>query len=222
MRPAPPLSAWKSHLVADLERVALQSRWGLALMAIGWIHLAVFLVCQALYPLKELPHVYFVALWALELVANLLALRLVVGRGWIRSTPLIGVLARVWATFLILSFNVASLNTLTGWGFDWFKPVWSTLSTFGFATTAYLVNVWFFVPAVQMYFTGLLMVANPRWQYAIYGISWWLALHVIGLTIESWRARRLRLERGVRETSVVESALAAFVPGISHLEATNR
>ena len=44
-----PLADWKSALVADLERVALRHRWGLALMVVGWVHLAFSLVCQALY-----------------------------------------------------------------------------------------------------------------------------------------------------------------------------
>ncbi len=96
--------------------------------------------------------------------------------GGFRTTPLAGVLARIWATFLILSFNVASLNTLTGWAIDWFKPVWATLSTFGFATTAYVTNLWFFVPAVQMYFTGLAMALFPNDSYLIYGMSWWATL----------------------------------------------
>lgn len=189
MRPHHPLSAWKSALVADLERVALRDRWGRALIAVGWIHLTVFLICQALYASGDRRPVPFLALWGLELAANLWAFRRLAGPGWFRSTPLATVLVRVWATFLILSFNLASLNTLTGWTLDWFKPVWSTLSTFGFATTAYLVNLWYFVPAVQMYFTGLIMVTNPAWQYAIYGVSWWLTLQTLGFILERRRAR---------------------------------
>jgi hypothetical protein len=72
---------------------------------------------------------------------------------------------------------------------DWFKPVWATLSTFGFATTAYLVNPWYFVPAVQMYFTGLLMVTFPEYSYLIYGLSWFAAFEGIGLILERRRVR---------------------------------
>jgi hypothetical protein len=185
-----PPSGWKAALVADLERVALRDRWGLALMAVGWVHLGFFLVCQALYSAGDRRSLHFLSLWALEFAANLYAIRRVAGPGWHRSTPLAGVLVRVWATFLILSFNVASLNTLTGFQVDWFKPVWGTLSTFGFATTAYLVNVRYFVPAVLMYFTGLIMVELPDWNYLIYGLSWWATFQGIGAILERRRARQ--------------------------------
>lgn len=189
------LSEWKAELVADLERVAWRDRWGLVLMAVGWVHLACFGVCQVLYSRGDRSSTHFLSLWALEFAVNLWVIRRVAGRGWHRSTPLAPVLTRIWATFLILSFNVASMNTLMGWQTDWFKPVWATLSTFGFATTAYVTNLWYFVPAVQMYFTGLLMVRFPDWNYLIYGVSWWLAFQGIGLAVERRRARALAVSR---------------------------
>jgi hypothetical protein len=158
-------------------------------MGLGWVHLTVFSVCQALYSQGDRRSSHFLPLWALEFAANLWVIRRVAGPGWVRSTPLAPILVRVWATFLILSFNVASLNSLMGFQTEWFKPVWATLSTFGFATTAYLVNPWYFAPAVQMYFTGLLMLALPEWQYLTYGLSWWVAFQGIGLVLERRRAR---------------------------------
>ncbi len=181
--------AWMRRLAADLERVAVRDRWGRAFMAVGWVHLATFLACQALYSYGAAHDIYYLSLWALELAVNLWVFRRLAGRGWCRVTPLASILSRVWATFLILSFNVATLNTLTGWQLDWFKPVWAVLSTFGFATTAYLTSLWFFVPAVQMYFTGLLMVRFPGLSYAIYGFSWWAAFQGIGWTLERRRSR---------------------------------
>ena len=209
-RPANPLPRWKSELVADLERVALRDRWGLALMILGWTHLAVFVTCQVLYTIGDRRNIHFLGLWGLELLANLWVIRRVAGPGWYRSTPLAEVLTRVWATFLILSFNVATLNSLTGFSIDWFKAVWATLSTFGFATTAYLVNPWYFVAAVQMYFTGLLMIVTPDWQYLIYGVSWWATFQGIGLILERKRGRRkpIKFEPLVLEFRAVEEALA--------------
>src|SRR5579883_1890912 len=191
--PAPnPLDGWKSLLVADLERVALRDRWGLGLMALGRIPLAVFVVCQALSSAGKRRDLPYLALWASELAVNLWVFRKVAGRGWHRSTPLAGIIVRVWATFLILSFNAASLNTLTGWALDWFKLVWTSLSTFGFATMAYLISPWFFVPAVQMYLTGLLMSQFPGHHYLIYGVSWCATLQGIGWAIEHRRGRRAK------------------------------
>jgi hypothetical protein len=93
------------------------------------------------------------------------------------------VVVRVWATYLILAFNAATMNSLMGWSADWFKPSWATLATFGFATMAWLFGLRFLIPAVQMYFTGLLMVQFPHYQYLIFGLSWWLALQAIGLVL---------------------------------------
>jgi hypothetical protein len=205
--PSPFPTGWKSGLVADLERVALRGRWGLALLAIGWSHLGFFVVCQVLFSRGDRSSTHFLGLWAGEFAVNLWVLRRIAGRGWHRSTPLAGVLARVWATFLILSFNVASLNTLTGFALDWFKPVWATLSTFGFATTAYLVNPWYFVPAVQMYFTGLLMVRYPGYNYVMYGASWLVALEAIGWILERRRARALAAPQAAAQTA--DRAVAA-------------
>jgi hypothetical protein len=99
------------------------------------------------------------------------------------------VIARVWGTVLILSFNLASMNTLMGLEHEWFKPVLCTIAAFGFMMMAYLVSAWFFAAAVQMYFTGLLMVYQMDYCYLIHGVSWWLALMVIGGTMEVRRRR---------------------------------
>ena len=84
------------------------------------------------------------------------------GRGWIRSSTAMNLVAKLWTTFLILSFNVVTLNSLTGFELHWYKPVWATLSTFLFASLAWLFTPWFLVPAVQMWATGLLMVNLAR------------------------------------------------------------
>ena len=202
---AGPLSEWKPRLVADLERVALRDRWGLGLMVVGWSHLAFFLLEQGLFTAGNVSRPLFVGLWAAELVVNIVLFGRVVGKGWSRSTPLAGIMVRLWATFLILSFNVASLNTMTGWLLDWFKPVWATLSTFGFMMMAYLINPRYFFLAVQMYFTGLVMALLPEWNYLIYGVSWWASLQGVGWILERRRARAdvAALEPAPAETAPV-------------------
>ncbi len=179
-------------------------------MVIGWVHLVTFILCQVLYTYDCKIKMCFLALWALEFAANLVVFRKFAGRRWHRNSPLAGIIARIWATFLILSFNLASLNTLQGWSLDWFKLAWTSLSTFGFAATAYLVNVWFFAPAVLMYFTGLTMVNHPQWQYLIYGLSWWLTFETIGFTLERRRIRLWSHEKRLETTQapVHEKVLA--------------
>ena len=180
----------KAELARDLIAIARRDRWDVALMLVGFAHLAMFLVCQTLYTRGDRAETHFMALWGMELLAVLGIFRLVAGRGWHRASPLAGVIVRVWATFLILSFNVASLNTLTGWTLDWFKPVWATLSTFVFAMLAWLITPRFLWLAVLMYFTGLSMVRFPAWNYLIYGVAWFVALQAIALDLRRKRARR--------------------------------
>jgi hypothetical protein len=182
------LNHWKAGLAADLGRVAVRDRWGLALIAVGWLHLAVFLACQLLVWKDLLGGGPYLALWILELWGLFLIFRRVVGRGWVHRTPLAGVVLRIWVTFLILAFNAMALNSLTGWSLVWFKPVWATLSSFGFAAMAWLLNPWFLLLAVQMYVTGLLMALDNANGYLVYAFSWWAALQAIGLVLELRRA----------------------------------
>ncbi len=197
------LRQYKTALVADLDRVAARNRWGRSLMLIGWVHLAAFGWCQAMDYLVY-PNGLYVATWGVEFFLVLAVMRWVSGRDWYRSTPLSGTIARVWGTFLILSFNLISLNNFTGIEtLAWFKPALATLSSFGFMVMAYLVSGWFFLPAVQMYFTGLLMVNHPFHAFLIYGVSWWAVLQVIGVILERRRKQVLGLE-DARSTSDAE------------------
>jgi hypothetical protein len=169
---------WNKALREELDHAVVQGngRWSRALTAIAWIHLSTFLACQFLHdPLVE-RDVRHLVLWIIELLAVILMMRRVAGLGWFWSSPAINVIARLWVTFLILSFNVATLNALTGWESLWFKASWGTLSTFLFAALAWLFTPKFLIPAVQMYFTALLMARFPDWNNLIYGVSWWLAL----------------------------------------------
>jgi hypothetical protein len=197
---------WRFLLMAELSETAVARPWGPAVMALGWVHLAFFAVCQALFTRGVRTEWVFAVLWGSELGAVLLALRLVAGRGWYKASPAVGLIVRVWVTFLILSFNVASLNSLTGWTLDWFKPVWCTLASFGFATMAWLFGLRFLVPAFQMYFTGLMMVKYPDWNYVIHSASWWLATQYLGMDLVRLRSR-IRTVR--RQKASLSSATAA-------------
>jgi hypothetical protein len=177
---------WNAALRAELDReiVAGGGRWSRALQSVAWIHLITFVLCQVLHdPLVE-RDVRHLVLWIVELAVVILMMRRVAGLGWFWSSPAINVIARLWVTFLILSFNVATLNALTGWESLWFKASWGTLSTFLFASLAWLFTPKFLYPAVLMYFTALLMARFPDWNNLIYGTSWWLALlgtaHTVG------------------------------------------
>ncbi len=180
------LTAWRVLLHQDLDRTILRGggRWSRAVTAVAWIHLGIFLGCQALYDPGVQRDPRLVLLWGVELVSVLAAMRLIAGPRWFATSPAIGVVTRLWGTFLILSFNLVMLNALTGWESRWYKPAWGTLSTFFFASLAWLFTPRFFIPAVQMYFTALLMVQFRNEENLIYGLSWWIALLGIARSIQ--------------------------------------
>jgi hypothetical protein len=185
------LSGWKVELKEELD-AALErgaGRWSRAIAAVGWIHLASSLLCQAIYAPEVQRDPRLVYVWIGELAVVLAGLRMTAGRGWFRSSPAIGVVVRLFGTFLILSFNLLMLNELLGWETRWYKPAWGTLSTFFFAALAWLFTPRMFIPAVQMYVTALLMIRFRHLDNLIYGVSWWLALMGISHRLrrrESW------------------------------------
>jgi hypothetical protein len=192
------LSGWKVELRDDLDAAFATGagRWSRAIAAVAWIHLTAFLICQALHDpaLQSDPRLLLV--WAGELAAVLAAVRTIVGPGWGRSSTAVGVVTRLWGTFLILSFNLVMLNALVGWESRWYKPAWGTLSTFFLASLAWLFSPRLFIPAVQMYFTALLMVRFRDQENLIYGVSWWLAL--LGI---AHRIRRRERVESIREVA---------------------
>jgi hypothetical protein len=202
---------WNTALRTELDQAVVRGngRWSRALTAIAWIHLFTFLACQFLHdPLVE-RDVRHLVLWVVEWVVVILTMRRVAGLGWFWSSPAINVIARLWVTFLILSFNLATLNALTGWESLWFKASWGTLSTFLFAALAWLFTPKFLIPAVQMYFTALLMARFPDWNNLIYGVSWWLALLGTARTVRKCeRAGRL-VDHSHREIPVPQLVGAA-------------
>jgi hypothetical protein len=194
--------------IADLYAVALRDRWGLALVSVGWVHLAIFLVCQWLYGRGDRAEAHFLPLWGLDLAGGVMIFRKFLSNrpgGPIPSLFLL--VARIWVTFLILAFSAASLNSLIGFQTDWFKAMWATLSTFGFATMAWIFHLKFLIPAVQMSLTALLIARFPGYAYGIYGISWCLALNTVGCTLEKRRvlAREARLDSSMRSKSTTQA-----------------
>ena len=150
-------------------------------MVVGWVHLATFGLCQALVDPKVISDPRHAMLWVVDAAASLAVIRAIAGRGWYRDTPAALLIARLWGTYLILTFSLCTQNILSGWEHDWFKPPWATLASFGFAAMAWLIDFRFLVLAVQMYATGLLMVAFRRWNFLIFGVSWWVALEGLGV-----------------------------------------
>ncbi len=180
-------TAWRNALREELDRTLVNGngRWSRALMAVAWIHLLAFLVCHTLHSPSQDGDPRHILVWFIELVTVFAAMRVFAGKGWFWSPEAIHFIGRLWLTLLILSFSLSTLNHVIGWQTLWFKAAWGTLSSFFFATLAWLITPRFLILAVQMYLTALLMARFMDWNNVIYGVSWWLALMEI-----AWMVRR--------------------------------
>ncbi len=190
-------SVWKNLLRQELDRTFVNGngRWSRAFTAVAFIHLVAFLVCHALYIPGRPADLRHLLVWFTELVAVFVAMRAIAGKRWFWSPPAIHLIGRLWLTFLILSFSLSTLNATIGWETRWYKAAWGTLSSFLFATLAWLITPRFLILAVQMYVTALLMARFMDWNNVIYGVSWWLALMEIAWTV------RMREREGRSETT---------------------
>ena len=184
-------------IATNLISEAQAQRLGVGLIIVGWIHLILFGICELLFLRGDRAAVHFLPLWFLDVVLAFLILRSRIPRSAMRGSHGSGRIAiRVWLTFAILCFTSASLNSVTGFAIDWFKISWSILSTFAFATMAWIFHIAFLIPAVQMSLTGLLIAAYPDHAYAIFGVSWLIALNALGIYVE--RHDRSGISRAAR------------------------
>lgn len=173
--------AWQL-LRVELAREALSRPWPEALAAIGALHMVACVACHMLYCYVTLEAWPYLLVWSIQLALNLVVLRRLLGKGWVKSTPLVGVLARVWATFLIISFSVTSYSEISSGqanAFNWFKPAWCSLSCFAWAVTAWLANGWFVLAAVWTWAMGWAMIFRIQDAYLIYGAGWAVLLWII-------------------------------------------
>ena len=186
-KPGLAVASWKNLLRQELDNALVQGdgRWSRALMAVAWIHLLAFVVCHTLHSPGQDSDPRHILVWFIELVSVFVAMRTFAGKGWFWSPEAIHFIGRLWLTLLILSFSLSTLNHVIGWQTLWFKAAWGTLSSFFFATLAWLITPRFLILAVQMYLTALLMARFMDWNNVIYGVSWWLALMEI-----AWMVRR--------------------------------
>src|SRR5690349_8599683 len=99
-----PTNDWQKALRLEISQAVCRRRWGLALVAIGWVHLLAFVVCQYIVDpaIKSDPR--HATIWLLDVVVSVFVLRIISGAGWYRDTAATGLVVRVWGTYLILAF----------------------------------------------------------------------------------------------------------------------
>jgi hypothetical protein len=191
----PVVPDWKAMVREEIDQAIVRGdgRWSRALTAVACIHLLAFVICHSLHSPTRGADPRHILVWFIELVAVFVAMRIFAGKGWFWSPQSIHFVGRLWLTLLILSFSLSTLNATIGWETLWFKAAWGTLSSFFFATLAWLITPRFLFLAVQMYMTALLMARFMHWNNLIYGVSWWLALIEV-----AWVVRRRERECSAR------------------------
>jgi hypothetical protein len=203
-----PTSVWQELATPTqrdaLARLARERRWGLSLLLVGWLHLLAFALCYVLTVVVDYHEpAGYLAVWAAELAAAGLVFRLCGGpRLAAPAPPLARLVARVWLAYFVLACNLCAMNGLRGHRMFELFPALASLASFGFLVMAFAVSRRFFAAVLVLYPAGLLMAAQLRHAYLVFGLAWWLVLHGIGLAL-------LARPRPVAPASPAEGGAAA-------------
>jgi hypothetical protein len=180
------------EMVEQYERyVAVGNHWALYVF-LGWEHLA---VCASSYYLQEVRRLQspwpFALLWLGQVAVALTAVTLARARTRATKSPLQRHVDRVWLVFLLLCWNVAILNVLSGQAVFVFLPVLATLSSFAFLVLTSFLSRRFLAAALTLCATGGLIARFPAYGFLIYGAGWLLVLQALGVVFFRKRPRDL-------------------------------
>ncbi len=186
------LSMWQElstpAQIEQLNRLARDRNWALALILVGWLHLLAFSLCYYLTVVSNYhEREGYLTIWIAELLGMGLIFRLCGGRPSARTPapPLLRFLVRVWIAYFLLAFNLGSMNTLRGHRMFELFPAMASLASFAFLVMTFAINRRFFAAVVVMFLGGLLMAAFLPHSYLIFALAWWSILNGIGLSL--WR-----------------------------------
>lgn len=170
----------------QFRALAVQRRWGPALVLVGWLHLAAFSLCYYLtVGCNYHESAGYLAIWVTELLTAWAIFRLCAGPRPAHQpvSPLEQFVRRVWITYFILAFNLGTLNTLRGNHLFEFFPAMASLASFGFLMMTVTISGRFFLAVLIMFSSGLLMAAYLLDAYLIFALAWWVVLNAIGLPL---------------------------------------
>jgi hypothetical protein len=168
----------------QLARWARDRRLGLALLLVGWLHLAAFSLCYALTVVWDYhDSAGYLAVWVAELAGVGLIFWLCRVPAPAAPSPLARFVVRVWFAYFVLAFNLGTLNTLRGHRLFELFPAMASLASFGFLVMTFAVNRRFFAAVLVMFTAGLLMAAYLLTAYLIFAVAWWLVLQGVGLSL---------------------------------------
>jgi hypothetical protein len=201
----PQASIWQElaspEQVEQLELFARERNWDLALILVGGLHLLAFGLCHYLTVAGYHAAPGYLVTWVMELLGVLLVVRLCEGRRASRPWPVLAVfVARVWVSYLLLAFNLCTMNGLRGNHLFELLPAMASLASFGFLVLTFTVSRRFFLAVLVMFASGLLMAAFLMHAYLVFALGWWLVLNGMGLFL---RARRIcRPDRSLTSSSL--------------------
>ncbi len=178
----PPTAVAPHHL----GRIARERRWDVAFMLLGWWHLVAFGACYYLTIAADYHgSIGYLLIWTGELAGAWLIFRSCGGpRGAAQPVgSLEQLVRRVWLAYLVLAFNLGSLNSLRGHRLFEFFPAIASLASFALIVMSVTVDRRFFVAVVVMFASGLLMAANLLHAYLIFALAWWAILNGIGIAL---------------------------------------
>jgi hypothetical protein len=172
----------------QLERLARQQNWGLALVLVGWLHLLAFSLCYYLTVVENYHEsAGYLAVWVAELIGMGLIFRCCAGPRPAPFPPLARFVVRVWLCYFVLAFNLGTMNTLRGHRLFELFPAMASLASFAFLVMMLAVSRRFFAAVLVMFAAGLLIAANLLHGYLIFALAWWIVLNGIGVCLFSGR-----------------------------------
>lgn len=171
-----------------LFRLALERRWPLCFVLVGWLHLLAFGICYYLELQRfHVPMVYL-GIWIAEFLGMWGIFRVCAGRRTAPAETLEQLVRRIWICYFVLAFNLCSMHTLRGHLYFELLPAMASLASFAFMMMTLLVDWRFFAAVIVMFAAGLLMAAFFLHALLIFGLAWCLVLN--GMGVELWRRGR--------------------------------
>jgi hypothetical protein len=186
-------AAARAEAVLQYERYLVAGGHWVLYTVLGWEHLA---ACALSHYLLENARIQspwpYAALWLGQVVMAVSAVTLARRLTPLGRSPLQKGVDRVWLVFLLLCWNVAILNVVTGQALFVFLPVLATLSSFAFLVLTSSLSRRFLPAALVMCAVGGLMARFPAYSFLLYGAGWLVVLQALGVVF--FRKRRLPAE----------------------------
>ena len=189
-----------TQALAILRSVVMQARddtalhnWGRIWIAHGLANAAGFIATNLLLDGGHRSAPLYLALWSGVTATNLVAVLLLrSGRPGAGTRTFVDTQVRIlWLGFLVSVAMVATLDWLMGLGPTVLAPMIAVLAAVRCAAMGGLMGKHWYLGSVAFAASAFVMVAVPRWHFAILGGVWGAAQVLGGLWLEREKSRRV-------------------------------